>query len=69
MAVFQYSWADFLDKDEMKKYKNELPELPEPAVFTPFDKAVKLNLTKEEMEAIYNAEKAKLEEMHEQENE
>lgn len=59
MPIFNYTWADFLDAKEKKKVKNDIPELPTPAEFLPFDKAEKMQLTKEQLEDMYNEERRK----------
>ena len=46
----------YLSDKEKKELKNELPEIPEPAEFLPFDKATKLELTKDQLEELYNEE-------------
>lgn len=51
-----YSWTMFLSDKEKKELKNELPELPQPPEFLPFDKATKLEHSKEQLEALYNEE-------------
>ena len=53
MGIFNFSWVDHLDKKERKELKNEIPPLPTPAEFLPFDIAEKMDLSKEELEALY----------------
>lgn len=53
MGIFNYRWSDYLDDKELKEYKDEIPPLPKPAEFLPFDKATKLNLNQEQLEEIY----------------
>jgi hypothetical protein len=56
MVSYLYSWTMFLSEKEKKDLKNELPEIPQPPDFLPFDKATKLELTKEQLEEMYNEE-------------
>jgi len=53
MGIFNYRWSDYLDDKERKEYKDEIPPLPKPAEFLPFDKATKMNLNQEQLEEIY----------------
>lgn len=61
VGIFHYNWADFLDEKERKDLKNEIPELPKPAEFLPYDRARLCNFTREELEEMYSKERAKLE--------
>jgi hypothetical protein len=60
MAIFNFSWSDYLNKAEREQYINEIEELPTPAHFIPMDQAVKIEYTKEQLEAIIeNSKKLK----------
>jgi len=61
VGAFKYSWADFLDEDEAKEFKDEIPEIPQPPEFLPLDKATRMMLSKEELEDMYNEEVEKQE--------
>ncbi len=52
MGIFNYHWTDFLNKKELKEL-DEVPELPTPAEFLPLDKAKKLELDSNQLEALY----------------
>jgi len=41
VAVFKYSWVDYLTPDEKKVMKNEIPELPQPAKFVEMKHVIK----------------------------
>mmetsp|Transcript_20759 Transcript_20759/g.20504 ORF Transcript_20759/g.20504 Transcript_20759/m.20504 type:complete len:91 (-) Transcript_20759:3-275(-) len=52
VAAFNYMWTDFLDEEELKEL-DKVPELPKPAEYLDMDKAYKMNLSKKELEALY----------------
>lgn len=60
MGALNFSWADFLDKKEQKKYKNEIPDKIIPPQYIPVNEKTKLNLSRADLEEMILVEKEKL---------